>query len=80
MRNDLEPPARALLPEIGEISAMLSDHGAAFVRMSGSGATCFGVFETLAAARDAARRLHGERPDWYFEATETLAGDSHGRT
>lgn len=80
MRNDLEPPARALLPEIGEISGMLKEHGAAFVRMSGSGATCFGIFETVAAAEDAARALHSERPDWYFEATETLAGDGHGRT
>jgi 4-diphosphocytidyl-2-C-methyl-D-erythritol kinase len=80
MRNDLEPPARALLPEIGEISAMLEAHGAAFVRMSGSGATCFGIFETPAAAERAARALHIERPDWYFEATETLAGDGHGRT
>jgi 4-diphosphocytidyl-2-C-methyl-D-erythritol kinase len=80
MRNDLEPPARALLPEIGEISAMLKEHGAVFVRMSGSGATCFGIFETAALAEDAARTLHSERPDWYFEATETLPGDGHGRT
>ncbi|MBO9193244.1 4-(cytidine 5'-diphospho)-2-C-methyl-D-erythritol kinase [Rhizobium sp. 16-449-1b] len=79
MRNDLEPPARALLPEIAEISDMLSDQGALFVRMSGSGATCFGIFANMDEAKAAARALHGKRPDWYFEATETLAGDDDDR-
>jgi 4-diphosphocytidyl-2-C-methyl-D-erythritol kinase len=79
MRNDLEPPARALLPEIGEISDMLSDQRALFVRMSGSGATCFGIFANMDEAKVAARVLHGKRPDWYFEATETLAGDDDDR-
>ena len=73
-RNDLEPVARGLLPEIAEISTMLKKQGASFVRMSGSGATCYGIFPTLAAAEDAAAALHSERPDWYFEATETTAG------
>lgn len=79
MRNDLEPPARTLLPEIGEISDMLAGHGASFVRMSGSGATCFGIFETFAAAEAAAKALHSLRPDWYFQATETVGGGHDGR-
>ncbi|WP_160010102.1 4-(cytidine 5'-diphospho)-2-C-methyl-D-erythritol kinase [Rhizobium sp. 18055] len=79
IRNDLEPPARALLPEIATISDMLTDEGALFVRMSGSGATCFGIFDSTANAEAAAAALHDKRPDWYFEATETLAGDDHGR-
>ncbi|MFK0331364.1 4-(cytidine 5'-diphospho)-2-C-methyl-D-erythritol kinase [Rhizobium sp. NPDC090275] len=79
MRNDLEPPARALLPEIAEIADMLSDQGALFVRMSGSGATCFGIFANTDDAEAAARALHGKRPNWYFEATETLAGDDDDR-
>lgn len=73
-RNDLEPPARALVPEISAISAMLQAHGALLTRMSGSGATCFGIFTTMTAAEDAAAALHGARPDWYFQATETISG------
>ncbi|MBB3408621.1 4-diphosphocytidyl-2-C-methyl-D-erythritol kinase [Rhizobium sp. BK316] len=73
-RNDLEPPARELVPEIAEISNMLTAEGALFTRMSGSGATCFGIFETPVAALRAAERLHAARPGWYFQATETFAG------
>jgi 4-diphosphocytidyl-2-C-methyl-D-erythritol kinase len=74
MRNDLEQPARELLPEIGVISAMLEEEGALLVRMSGSGATCFGIFESNAEAEHAGAALHRRRPDWYFQVTETLAG------
>ncbi|MBX4970883.1 4-(cytidine 5'-diphospho)-2-C-methyl-D-erythritol kinase [Rhizobium binae] len=73
-RNDLEPPARELVPEITVISQMLQAHGALFTRMSGSGATCFGIFTGMAAAQEAAAALHGERPDWYVQATETVSG------
>lgn len=75
-RNDLEPPARELVPEIGEISAMLETCGALMTRMSGSGATCFGIFANMGAAQEAAGTLHDNRPDWYFQATETVSGDA----
>jgi 4-diphosphocytidyl-2-C-methyl-D-erythritol kinase len=53
-RNDLEEPAIALVPQIGSILAWLSaQEDASFVRMSGSGATCFALFESE-EARDAA--------------------------
>jgi 4-diphosphocytidyl-2-C-methyl-D-erythritol kinase len=53
-RNDLEAPARALVPAIAEIIAWLAAQlGANFVRMSGSGATCFALFDSD-ADRDAA--------------------------
>jgi len=53
-RNDLEQPAIALVPQIGSILAWLSAQpGADFVRMSGSGATCFALFKSE-RARDAA--------------------------
>uniref|UniRef100_UPI0017BFEA6E 4-(cytidine 5'-diphospho)-2-C-methyl-D-erythritol kinase n=1 Tax=Sphingomonas sp. TaxID=28214 RepID=UPI0017BFEA6E len=53
-RNDLEAPAKALVPEIGGIFDWLGEQrGANFVRMSGSGATCFALFDDE-AARDAA--------------------------
>ena len=71
-RNDLQPPAQALLPEIGEIIGLLSQEGAALVRMSGSGATCFGIFHSLEAARKAETSLLKKRPGWYFQATRTI--------
>lgn len=71
-RNDLQPPAQTLLPEIGEIIKLLSDEGAALVRMSGSGATCFGIFHSLEAARAAEISLRKKRPGWYFQATRTI--------
>jgi 4-diphosphocytidyl-2-C-methyl-D-erythritol kinase len=53
-RNDLEAPARALVPEIGEVLDWLGRQaGASFVRMSGSGATCFTLFDDE-VSRDAA--------------------------
>ena len=53
-RNDLEAPARAMVPAIGEVLDWLGQQrGAGFVRMSGSGATCFGLFDDE-GARDAA--------------------------
>ena len=53
-RNDLEAPAIALVPQIGSVLAWLgTQSGAEFVRMSGSGATCFALFESE-GARDAA--------------------------
>lgn len=74
LRNDLEESARGLLPEIAEISALIGAQGATLTRMSGSGATCFGIFRSKDASRQAALQLREARPDWYFEATETIAG------
>lgn len=53
-RNDLEAPALALCPPIGEVLAALRGTDAWLARMSGSGATCFALFDTP-EARDAAR-------------------------
>ena len=65
-RNDLEAPAMALAPEIGEVLDMLrATPGCLLARMSGSGATCFGLYAE-AGTRDAARgRLEAERPGWW---------------
>jgi len=52
-RNDLEAPAISLCPVIAEVLAALSDTAPWLARMSGSGATCFALFETP-EARDAA--------------------------
>ncbi len=58
MSNDLEAPAMALAPVIGTVLALLRDlPGCLLARMSGSGATCFGLFATPAAAAAAAGGL-----------------------
>jgi len=67
--NDLEAPARKLAPVIGEaIAALRGSDGCRLARMSGSGATCFGVFDSMAAARAAASALRDEYPRWWVEA------------
>jgi 4-diphosphocytidyl-2-C-methyl-D-erythritol kinase len=55
--NDLEPAARSLRPEIGAALDALRAAGAARALLTGSGPTAFGLFETLAAARQAASTL-----------------------
>jgi 4-diphosphocytidyl-2-C-methyl-D-erythritol kinase len=67
-RNDLEAPARRLVPVIGEALEALAASGAALARMSGSGATCFGLFETEAAALSAAEHLRRAAPAWWVSA------------
>lgn len=68
-RNDLEAPAIRLAPEIGAVLAALEAcDGVRLTRMSGSGATCFGLFDTQAAAQEAAQRIRGEKPDWWVAA------------
>lgn len=76
LRNDLEPPARTIRAEIAILSDMLEQQGALLTRMSGSGATCFGLFGDRAQAAAAAAALHRMKPDWYFRATETIAGEA----
>lgn len=75
MRNDLEPPARAHEPMIETVSNALHDAGAALVRMSGSGATCFGLFTGTKSAERAAETISADHPRWYVQATRT-AGKS----
>lgn len=72
LRNDLEPPARRLVVEIGELSTMLDAQDAVLSRMSGSGASCFGIFPSSQAAKIAAENLRYRKPDWYFQAIDTI--------
>jgi len=68
-RNDLEAPARRLAPEIDEVLAALSNlPGARLSRLSGSGATCFALFEERAEADAAADDLADAHPDWWVSA------------
>ncbi|MGC1487619.1 MAG: 4-(cytidine 5'-diphospho)-2-C-methyl-D-erythritol kinase, partial [Albidovulum sp.] len=74
MRNDLEPAAIKAAPAIANVlAALTSMSGCLLARMSGSGATCFGIFadQTLAAA--AARTISDAKPDWWVAAAPVLA-------
>jgi 4-diphosphocytidyl-2-C-methyl-D-erythritol kinase len=67
--NDLEAPAMRLQPVIGEVIAALNaTDGAWLARMSGSGATCFAIFETAAEAQAAAQKLQLDHPQWWVHA------------
>lgn len=72
MRNDLEPPACLLQPVIADVSGALATAGAALVRMSGSGATCFGLFDSDESAQHAAHTLSAAHPEWYVLAARTV--------
>lgn len=68
--NDLHVPAIALVPEIGDVLdrlAALPD--VLLTRMSGSGATCFALFETVDAAQRAGALLAEEQPAWWVQST-----------
>lgn len=68
--NDLQPPAQMILPLIGDIVERLKAlPGARLARMSGSGATCFAVFDDPEAVSRACRRLAADKPEWWTAAT-----------
>ncbi|KQY84650.1 4-(cytidine 5'-diphospho)-2-C-methyl-D-erythritol kinase [Brevundimonas sp. Root1423] len=68
-RNDLEAPAVALQPAIAvTLSEAGRLPGVRLVRMSGSGATVFALFDTSTQAAEAAGRLTSARPDWWVRS------------
>jgi 4-diphosphocytidyl-2-C-methyl-D-erythritol kinase len=69
-RNDLQAPATRLAPVIADVLAALSSApGARLARMSGSGASCFALFDERAAAVHAARALSLTHPSWWVRVT-----------
>jgi 4-diphosphocytidyl-2-C-methyl-D-erythritol kinase len=69
-RNDLEAPAIKLQPVIAEVLADLRAFAdCRLARMSGSGATCFGLFSFARAAQEAARHIGARHPNWWVKAT-----------
>jgi 4-diphosphocytidyl-2-C-methyl-D-erythritol kinase len=67
--NDLEAPAMRVQPVIGEVIAALNaTNGAWLARMSGSGATCFAIYENTAEAGRAAETLRRDHPGWWVHA------------
>ena len=72
-RNDLQEPAiisaPIILTVLNEMNALPAIR---FCRMSGSGATCFGIFDTPEAAENAAQILATEHPDWWIKPTRLI--------
>lgn len=75
-RNDLQAAAVALVPEIDVALKLLEHSGAAFARMSGSGATCFGLFADAQAAKRAEEAIRKAHAGWF--AVATTSGGSEG--
>ncbi|MDP4033214.1 MAG: 4-(cytidine 5'-diphospho)-2-C-methyl-D-erythritol kinase [Pseudorhodobacter sp.] len=73
MRNDLEAPALQIAPAIARCKSSLSSmSGCLIARMSGSGATCFGLFADPLAAAAAAHTLRVAEPGWWVAAAKML--------
>ncbi len=69
-RNDLEAAAVKVQPVVADVLAQLKAvRGQMLVRMSGSGATCFALFETAELAKVAADDVAAARPDWWVQST-----------
>jgi 4-diphosphocytidyl-2-C-methyl-D-erythritol kinase len=72
-RNDLGPPALELAPPVGRALAALDAQPAALLaRMSGSGATCFALFDREHHARSAARAIRRAEPAWWVAAAPIM--------
>ncbi|WP_068108915.1 4-(cytidine 5'-diphospho)-2-C-methyl-D-erythritol kinase [Tropicimonas marinistellae] len=69
-RNDLESPAISVAPAVASVlNALRAQSDCLLARMSGSGATCFGLFPTGTAARAAAEVISAGQPEWWVAAT-----------
>ncbi len=69
-RNDMEDAACVLAPIVGHVLAVLSGaRGCRLARMSGSGATCFALFESCRQAGAAARVIARAHPEWWVKPT-----------
>jgi len=67
LRNDLEAAAIAMAPPIRDVLGVLRENpGCRLARMSGSGPTCFGLFDSIAGAAAAGSTLQRERPEWWI--------------
>lgn len=65
-RNDLEAPAIAICPEISGVLVALWATSPLVARMSGSGATCFALYESEEQAEKTMQGLSGAHPEWWF--------------
>lgn len=70
--NDLEAPARIIAPDVNTVLEEIAGEGALLARMSGSGATCFGLFESDETAVRAAATLRKRHPAWWVMASRLI--------
>lgn len=75
--NDFEKALFGDFPELKAVKQALMDAGALGALLSGSGAACFGVFDTAEAAAAGAQRLLKQNPDWWVRAAKSLNGHSY---
>ncbi len=69
-RNDMEAAACELFPVVRDVLANLAAlPNASLARMSGSGGTCFALFDTIESAQSAQQLLHAQQPSWWSVAT-----------
>jgi len=77
-RNDLERAAIRIEPLVATVLAAIGGTSACLLsRMSGSGATCFGLYADAGAAAAGAARLKAERPEWWV--VEATLGDQSAK-
>jgi 4-diphosphocytidyl-2-C-methyl-D-erythritol kinase len=77
--NDLAAPAKAIAPVIMHAeSALVATEGCLIARMSGSGATCFGLYDSDIAAAEAAARIALANPTWWVKAAHTYVSPQLG--
>jgi 4-diphosphocytidyl-2-C-methyl-D-erythritol kinase len=77
--NDLEAPARRLCPAVDDaLAALAAESDCLLARMSGSGATCFGLFASAAAADAAAARLGAAHGGWWVASAPLVYGAPQG--
>ena len=72
-RNDLEPPAIAAAPVIRDVlEALAAQRGCHLARMSGSGATCFGIFSNATTQAAALAHIKTAHPEWWAVTCKSL--------
>jgi 4-diphosphocytidyl-2-C-methyl-D-erythritol kinase len=76
-RNDLQIPALQLCPEIGDTIIALAETAPMLARMSGSGATCYGLYSDAISAGAAAQSIAARNPNWWVKPAKT-GGTTNG--
>ena len=78
LRNDLQSPAISIAPQIGEVLSCINrQQGCLLARISGSGATCFGIFDSKHNAELAAAIITKTNPRWWSVVSRTIPASSN---
>ena len=78
--NALEEPAKLMLPVISKIiGSIAASPQCLLARMSGSGATCFGLYKNMADAEAAMKMIQQNHPQWWVQVASWFKGDKNGK-